>query len=148
MAVVDAKYRFLTVDIGAYGSNSDGGIFKSTAFGKAVENGSVAFPKDQFLPGSQTKVGHVLLGDEAFQLLPNFLRPYPQKQLNNKRRVFNYRLSRARFIFKIEFKGMLITNVFLFDLEGAVKMHLAFSLAGGEFLECPCYLNQKMLTQL
>jgi len=38
----------------------------------------------------------VFLADEAFGLHTNLLRPYPGRGLNDKRRVFNYRLSRAR----------------------------------------------------
>lgn len=96
MAVVDAKYRFLTVDVGGYGSHSDGGIFKTSKFGQAVQNGNVDFPEDGYLPNTDTKLPHVLLGDEAFQLLPNFMRPFPGQGLDAKRRVYNYRLSRAR----------------------------------------------------
>lgn len=97
MAVVDADYRFLTVDIGAYGSTSDGGVFKASAFGKALSAGRVNFPQSKTLPGTNVEVPHVLVGDEAFQLLPCFLRPYAAKDLDSQKRVFNYRLSRARY---------------------------------------------------
>jgi len=38
----------------------------------------------------------VFVGVEAFALRKDLLRPFSQKQLTNERRVFNYRLSRAR----------------------------------------------------
>ncbi|XP_025406098.1 protein ALP1-like [Sipha flava] len=36
------------------------------------------------------------VGDEAFSLTPYLLRPYPQRTLDNVKRIFNYRLSRGR----------------------------------------------------
>ena len=38
MALVDADYKFTYLDIGDYGSNVDGGICKSSNFGKAFMN--------------------------------------------------------------------------------------------------------------
>lgn len=32
LALVDAHYRFIMVDVGAYGRNSDGGIYQDTPF--------------------------------------------------------------------------------------------------------------------
>jgi len=39
---------------------------------------------------------YVIVGDEAFVLNKHLLRPFPRKSLNDQRRTFNYRLSRAR----------------------------------------------------
>lgn len=38
----------------------------------------------------------VFLGDEAFALHEHVLKPYAQRELTHEKRVFNYRLSRAR----------------------------------------------------
>nr|CAH7742340.1 unnamed protein product [Callosobruchus chinensis] len=35
LALVDGDYRFITVDVGGYGRNSDGGIFRSSQLGKS-----------------------------------------------------------------------------------------------------------------
>lgn len=101
MAVVDAEYKFLTVDIGGYGSSSDGGIFKASEIGSALEKKTLGIPAPSRLPRSEILAPYVLLGDEAFQLQENFLRPYSSKELNPRSRVFNYRLSRARYSKKI-----------------------------------------------
>ena len=39
---------------------------------------------------------HVIVGDEAFPLLPYMMRPYPGRGLSTADRVLSYRLSRAR----------------------------------------------------
>lgn len=53
MALVDAKCRFIYVDFGSYGRNSDGGIFAKSSLGKALQQGKMALPNDKVLPGAQ-----------------------------------------------------------------------------------------------
>ncbi|CAN7942970.1 unnamed protein product [Ixodes hexagonus] len=96
LAVVDADYKFVVVDVGAYGKQSDGGVLKQSAFGQLLEQGRLELPKDLLLPNTRLPAPCVFVGDEAFQLRPDFLRPYPGRMLDDDKRIFNYRLSRAR----------------------------------------------------
>jgi len=95
MATVDADYCFTVVDVGAYGRNSDGGTFANSAFGSALQRGSIVLPDDAILP-VVGKVPHVFVADEAFPLKTYMMRPYPGRGLTDQQRIFNYRLSRAR----------------------------------------------------
>ena len=48
------------------------------------------------MPNSNISCPYFFIGDAAFTMTPNFMRPYPGRHLDEKRRIFNYRLSRAR----------------------------------------------------
>lgn len=67
-------------------------------------------PKPESLTADGPPLPYVLVGDEAFQLTDYLLRPYPEKGgLNEDRRIFNYRLSRARRTIENTF-GILISR--------------------------------------
>ena len=94
LAVVDAHYRFLVVDIGCSGRDSDGGIFASSKFGQALESATANVPQpSNSIPGLGT-FPYCLVGDAAFPLRSYLMRPYPGKQLSTEKKIFNYRLSR------------------------------------------------------
>ncbi|XP_011858144.1 PREDICTED: uncharacterized protein LOC105555714 [Vollenhovia emeryi] len=76
MAACDYNYKFTLIDVGAYGSNSDGGVFSRSKFGEAMYNGNLNLPKGEAtLPGSATKTACFFVGYEAFQLTRNMMRP-------------------------------------------------------------------------
>lgn len=97
LALVDAQYNFIVVDIGSYGKNSDGGIFAHSNLGKALQQNLLNIPNPVELPGTKQKANFVIVGDEALPLKPNLLRPYSydQQRDHTAMKVFNYRLSRA-----------------------------------------------------
>lgn len=81
MAVVDANYKFVMVDVGAPGRHSDGGVFKASEFGRQLGNETLDIPKLSRLPNSTKVAPYVYVGDEAFQLRPDFMRPFPGKSM-------------------------------------------------------------------
>lgn len=109
LAVVDARYCFRMIDVGAYGKSSDGGTLSSSAFGQALRHGTVNLPPDAPLPGAEGSMTFVFVADEAFPLRMNMMRPFPGHNLTPKQRVFNYRLSRARRMVECAF-GILASQ--------------------------------------
>ena len=103
LALVDANYCFIYVDIGEYGSNSDGSAFRASAFGKKYLSHNLGIPGDKFLPNfyCDHPIPHVIVADEEFPLLPTLMRPYPKTHpttLPKEEAVFNYRLSYVRIV--------------------------------------------------
>lgn len=97
MAVADHLYRFTLVDIGAYGGNSDGGIFNECEIGTNLNNNGLNLPEEKInLPGSNLKTYIYFVADDAFKLSKNIMKPYSSKDLTYKQKICNYRLSRAR----------------------------------------------------
>ncbi|KAK5648164.1 hypothetical protein RI129_003056 [Pyrocoelia pectoralis] len=67
------------------------------------------------------KIPFVFIGDEAFALRPNFLKPYSQKELNYSRKIFTLRLSRPRNVVENAF-GILASRFRIFCTEINMKL--------------------------
>ncbi len=75
---------------------------------------TLPIPPPEDKAGFATAVPFVFVGDEAFPLRNNLLRPYPGNHtLNERRTVYNYRLSRARRVVENAF-GILANRFRLF----------------------------------
>ena len=109
MAVVNSNYEFIMADAGINGRISDGGVLGNTTFGKALVNKLLQIPEPGALPNSEKKLPFVFVGDDAFALRENFMKPYGQTGLTGEQRIFNYRLSRARRVVENSF-GILVSR--------------------------------------
>eukprot|EP00745_Piridium_sociabile_P020718 TRINITY_DN31992_c0_g1_i2.p1 TRINITY_DN31992_c0_g1~~TRINITY_DN31992_c0_g1_i2.p1 ORF type:complete len:231 (-),score=39.29 TRINITY_DN31992_c0_g1_i2:418-1110(-) len=126
MALVDANLKFIYIDVGSYGRNSDGGIFAHSSMGKAMATNALKFPPDARLPYADNlgPLPYVVVADEAFPLSKHILRPFPGRSLSLDKRIFNYRLSRARRIVENAF-GVLAARWRIFHAKMAVAPQLA-----------------------
>ena len=96
MAICNANYEFVLVDIGDSGRNSDGGVFANSNMGIAMNEDKLGIPPAIKLPGTNVVCPYVFVADEAFALKTYMVKPYARATLTDARRICNYRISRAR----------------------------------------------------
>jgi hypothetical protein len=80
------------------GRNSDDGVFQASALSYWLERDGLNIPTSSSLPhdDTQQEVPYFFVADSAFPLKRNIMRPYPMTGINNIKRIYNYRHSRAR----------------------------------------------------
>ena len=139
LANVDYDSKFLFADVGCQGRISNGGVLRNSAFNKALGRGKLNLPNPAPFPTStdltwlheqNDLLPYVFAADDTFPLGMHCMKPYPQTNLSNRKRVFNYRLSRMRRISKNVFgiwgSGFRVfTSVMALSPEKAVTITLA-----------------------
>lgn len=98
---------------------------------------TLGIPEPALLPQSQDDVWnssscsepvpYYFVGDDAFPLEVNIMKPYPQRNLSEEKRIFNYRLSRARRISENVF-GILSSRFRIFMSTLCVKPENAVTI--------------------
>ncbi|CAH1993087.1 unnamed protein product [Acanthoscelides obtectus] len=101
--MVDADYCFTYIDVGGNGRASDSAIFRDSTLNIAMEHNTLGMPKNG-----------VIVGDDAFPLRSNLLKPYSKTGLSDVEKIFNYRLSRARRVVENAF-GVLVWRFRVFS---------------------------------
>ena len=96
MALVDADYKFIWVEVGSNGASSDGQIFNDSDLKECLLDGSLGIPADDKLPGDDQFTPYYFIGDDAFPINTWFMKPFSIRNMTREQRIFNYRLSRAR----------------------------------------------------
>lgn len=133
-ALSDANCKFMAIDVGSFGRKGDAGNFFSNTFvfdssiemnyhlnrylpkiAYCIRNKLFDLPGPKLLPNSNIQAPHVFLGDEAFPLLDNLLKPYRRVEAaaDRTKSIFNYRLSRARRLVENSF-GILANRFRIF----------------------------------
>ena len=125
LALVDADYEFLYVDVGCNGRISDGGVFRNSSLTNVLSLNTLNIP----LSDSEN-LPHVVVADDTFPLKTYMMKPYAFKNLCTEKRAFNYHLSRTHRVVENAF-GILANRfqIFLTPIavvpETAVKIVLA-----------------------
>lgn len=101
-ALVDADYCFRYIDVGGNGRASDSAIFRDSTLNIAMQNNLLDMPEKS-----------VIIGDDAFPLRKNLMKPYSRTALSIAEKIFNYRLSRARRVVENAF-GILVWRFRIF----------------------------------
>lgn len=101
------------VHTGINGSVSDGGVIKHTSFYSKLIADNLNLPPSCTLPETNITAPYIFLGDSAFGINRHIMKPYPFKNITHEKRIFNYRLSRARRVVENAF-GILAARFRIF----------------------------------
>ena len=114
LAFCVAFYQFTAVYIGEGDRQSDGGVFANSNLGRSVVNDyfNLLQPKKLYSE-SEILFPHGFVGDDAFLMRHNLLKPYSSSNLERELLIFDYRLSRAKRIIENTF-GILVARFRIF----------------------------------
>ena len=104
-------------------------MFADSTLKQALTSNSLDLPSSSTISGISSKIEYHIVGDDAFPLTMRIMKPYPHRNLVKEKRIYNYRLSRARkvvenafgilahrwrvFLTKIKLSPDKVTNVIL-----------------------------------
>ena len=137
--LVDARYRFIAIDVGVYGKQSGGGIFCHSSPYQLPSSNNFNMPNARKLPLSDMEQPFVILGDKAYPLLSYLMRPYPRRQLTESWRLFNYHLSRGRRVVEIAF-GILAGKWRILNKPIETSPHMV-----DRIVKCICVLHNTVI---
>ncbi len=109
LALVDADYKFLWVDVRQHGSSSDAQIFNQCELKEAIEDRMIGFSPTDPLPDDDRLMPYFIIGDNAFALKTWLMKPFSKHNMSDEQRIFNYKLSHARRIVENAF-GILANH--------------------------------------
>lgn len=97
MALCDANYNVLYVDVGVQGRECDAGVFLDTELYAALYQNKLNIPNGRCLPGRRVEIPYVIAADDAYALSERLMKPFVGRHVKGTiERAFNYRHSRAR----------------------------------------------------
>ena len=90
LLAVDVNYKFIYVHdhVGAAGRSGDAGIYGNSTLKHSFDINRLNLPDCGNLKGTSCKFH--LIGDDAFRLSEQMMKPYPHRQLEKEKQIFNY----------------------------------------------------------
>jgi len=79
MALVDADYQFIWVNIGSQGGCSDAQIWNQSDLKLAIERGLIGMPEATPLPGDDRPIGYYIIADDAFAMRTWLMKPFSRR---------------------------------------------------------------------
>jgi hypothetical protein len=133
LALVDANYNFIYIDVGVNGRVSDGGVYRASSLRKGIEENKLNIPESVVvnIKNKNCVMPYTIVADDAFPLGEHVMKRYPMKGLDKAKRIYNYRLSRARRVVENAFGivstrfRVLLSTIKLRDPEKIEKIVLA-----------------------
>jgi predicted transcriptional regulator len=96
-------------------------MIENTKIYEILVDDNLPLPLPRKPQNGRMELPYVFMGDEAFTLLENFLKPFSQKGLNTEKKIFNYRLSSSRIIVK-NFLGIVASRFRIFHTHINLKL--------------------------
>ena len=141
LAICDAKYRFTYIDFGHDGSTNNSSVLKSSGLYKLFEENQFNVPAPTEAEGFEDPLPYFLLGHEISPLKTWLMRPFPES-LDQSKKIFSYRLSRARRTIENAF-GILVARWRIFKRPRRASIETVQSVIGA----CVCLHNYLETTQ-
>ena len=103
LGLADSGYKFIFIQVGWQGCISDGVLFRNTELYNRLVSDELNLPDPMELQnpvwnftGESMSTPFVIVGDEAFPLNKHLMKQYAKIELDDSKRIFNYRLLRFR----------------------------------------------------
>ncbi|XP_064471520.1 uncharacterized protein LOC135385872 [Ornithodoros turicata] len=91
IGALDGKHLVIAPPPRRNGRMNDSSVWGQSKIRSAIESGQLGIPGPKTLPASTSSTPFFIVGDERFGLKPYLMRPYGAKDLNDEKRIFNYR---------------------------------------------------------
>jgi hypothetical protein len=124
LALVDANYKFLYIDVGAQGRIGDATVYNNSNLSIKLEHNLLHIPEAKLIGGTDILCPYVIVADDAFAMKSYLLKPYSRRGMVKSEIIFNYRLSRARRVVENAF-GILANRFRVFRTAMAVRPYTA-----------------------
>ena len=89
--------------MGHPGAAGDAQIYNGSDLKRLLERGQDPYPAADPLPYDDRDTPYFLVGDDAFSMTTNLMKPYGRRNLPHDEQIFNYRLSRCRRVVENSF---------------------------------------------